>query len=81
MMERSNTRKASERDESLIRYFGEISEIPLLSSQEEIELAKKIRKGSRKAFSKLIQSNLRFVVRVALDYKNQGLPLADLINE
>ena len=53
----------------------------MLSSQEEIELAKKIRKGSRKAFSKLIQSNLRFVVRVALDYKNQGLPLADLINE
>ncbi|MCK4753858.1 MAG: sigma-70 family RNA polymerase sigma factor [Calditrichia bacterium] len=80
-MERSNTRKGSEKDESLIRYFGEISEIPLLSSQEEIELAKKIRKGSRKAFSKLIQSNLRFVVRVALDYKNQGLPLADLINE
>ncbi len=80
-MEKSNTRKGSERDESLIRYFGEISEIPLLSSQEEIELAKKIRKGSRKAFTKLIQSNLRFVVRVALDYKNQGLPLADLINE
>jgi RNA polymerase primary sigma factor len=81
MMEKSNTRKAYERDESLIRYFGEISDIPLLSSQEEIEIAKKIRKGSRKALTKLIQSNLRFVVRVALDYKNQGLPLADLINE
>ncbi len=81
MMEKSNTRKAYERDESLIRYFGEISDIPLLSSQEEIEIAKKIRKGSRRALTKLIQSNLRFVVRVALDYKNQGLPLADLINE
>ena len=81
MMQKSNTHKAYERDESLIRYFGEISDIPLLSSQEEVEIAKKIRKGSRKAFSKLIQSNLRFVVRVALDYKNQGLPLADLINE
>lgn len=80
-MERSNNKKSSERDESLIRYFGEISNIPLLSSQEEIELAQQIRKGNRRALTTLIQSNLRFVVRVALDYKNQGLPLADLINE
>ena len=80
-MQRTNTKKNSERDESLIRYFGEISNIPLLSSQEEVELAQKIRNGSRKALTKLIQANLRFVVRVALDYKNQGLPLADLINE
>jgi RNA polymerase primary sigma factor len=80
-MEKSNTRKISQQDESLIRYFGEISNIPLLSSQEEVALAQKIRKGSRKALTKLIQANLRFVVRVALDYKNQGLPLADLINE
>ena len=80
-MERTNNRRASEKDESLLRYFGEISNIPLLSSQEEIELAQKIRKGNRKALTLLIQSNLRFVVRVALDYKNQGLPLADLINE
>jgi RNA polymerase primary sigma factor len=80
-MNRSNTRKTSEKDESLIRYFGEISNIPLLSSQEEIELAQKIRKGSKKALTTLIQANLRFVVRVALDYKHQGLPLADLINE
>ena len=78
-MNRSNTRKTSEQDESLIRYFGEISNIPLLSSQEEIELAQKIRKGSKRALTTLIQANLRFVVRVALDYKNQGLPLADLI--
>jgi RNA polymerase primary sigma factor len=80
-MEKSNNRESSKRDESLIKYFGEIGNIPLLSSQEEIELAKQIRKGSRKALTLLIQSNLRFVVRVALDYKNQGLPLADLINE
>jgi len=80
-MERTNSRKTSERDASLNRYFGDISNIPLLSSQEEIELAQKIRKGSRKALKILIQSNLRFVVRIALDYKNQGLPLADLINE
>ena len=80
-MEKLNTRKTSERDETLIRYFGEISNIPLLSSQEEVALAQKIRKGNRKALTALIQANLRFVVRVALDYKNQGLPLADLINE
>jgi len=80
-MERSNTRKNSQKDESLVRYFGEISNIPLLSSQEEIELAQKIRKGSKKALTTLIHANLRFVVRVALDYKNQGLPLSDLINE
>jgi len=81
IMEKSNTRNTTQRDESLVRYFGEISNIPLLSSQEEIALAQKIRKGSRKALGTLIQANLRFVVRVALDYKNQGLPLADLINE
>ena len=80
-MEKSNIRNSSQKDESLVRYFGEISNIPLLSSQEEIELAQQIRKGNRKALGKLIQANLRFVVRVALDYKNQGLPLADLINE
>jgi len=80
-MEKTNIRNTSQKDESLIRYFGEISNIPLLSSQEEIELGQKIRKGSRKALTILIQSNLRFVVRVALDYKNQGLPLSDLINE
>ena len=80
-MEKANIRNTSQKDESLIRYFGEISNIPLLSSQEEIELGQKIRKGSRKALTILIQSNLRFVVRVALDYKNQGLPLSDLINE
>jgi len=80
-MEKSNIRKSSQGDESLVRYFGEISNIPLLSSQEEIELAQRIRKGSRKALTTLIQANLRFVVRVALDYKNQGLPLSDLINE
>ena len=81
MIDKSKSRKISENEESLTKYFGEIANIPLLNSQEEIELAKQIRKGNKKALTKLVKSNLRFVVRVALDYQNQGLPLADLINE
>ena len=81
MIDKSRNRKISENEESLTRYFGEIANIPLLNFQEEIELAKQIRKGNKKALTKLVKSNLRFVVRVALDYQNQGLPLADLINE
>ena len=68
-------------DESLNHYFGEISKIPLLTPEEEVRLATQIRKGNKKAFIKLVRSNLRFVVRVALEYRNQGLPLEDLINE
>jgi RNA polymerase primary sigma factor len=68
-------------EESLNRYFSEISNIPLLSPDEEVELAVKIRRGNKKALTRLVQANLRFVVRVALDYKNHGLPLEDLINE
>ncbi len=69
------------RDKSIDKYLGEISNVPLLKPEEEVNLAIRIKQGDRRAFSKLIQANLRFVVSVAKDYQNQGLPFGDLINE
>ncbi len=66
---------------SLSYYLNEISRIPLLTREEEEELAKKAKDGDKEAKEKLIKANLRFVVMVAKKYKNQGIPLADLINE
>ena len=68
-------------NKSLDRYLLEISKVELLSAQEEIQLAKEIKKGSDKAFEKLVNANLRFVVTVAKQYQNQGLSLSDLISE
>lgn len=62
-------------------YFHEISKIPLLKKEEERELARRIHAGDQEAFEKLIKSNLRFVVKIAQKYKNQGLPFEDLVNE
>ena len=67
--------------ESLEKYLQEIGHEELLSTDEEVELAQRIRKGDRKALDKLTKANLRFVVSVAKQYQNQGLSLADLINE
>lgn len=66
---------------SLDKYLHEIGKVGLLTAEKEVELAKKIKKGDRDAFEKLINSNLRFVVSVAKQYQNQGLTLPDLINE
>jgi RNA polymerase primary sigma factor len=66
---------------SLGIYLRDIARHKALSSQEEAELAVKIRRNDRKALERLIKANLRFVVSVARNYQNQGLPLADLINE
>ena len=66
---------------ALDRYLLEISKVELISQEEEIELAKEIKKGNQKAFERLVNSNLRFVVSVAKQYQNQGLSLGDLINE
>lgn len=68
-------------EQSLEKYLQEISEVPLLSSEEEIELAKRIKAGDQAALEKLTKANLRFVVSVAKQYQNQGLTLGDLINE
>ena len=66
---------------SLDKYLQEISHEELISVEEEVELAQRIRKGDSKALEKLAKANLRFVVSVAKQYQNQGLSLPDLINE
>jgi len=68
-------------DSSLRLYMREISETPLLTSKEEIELAALIRKGDQDARTRMIKANLRLVVKIAQDYSNYGLPLMDLISE
>lgn len=67
--------------ESLTRYLNEINKIPLISIQEEVALAARIRNGDRRAFELLVVSNLRFVISVAKQYGSRGLKLHDLINE
>lgn len=66
---------------SLDQYFIDISKVELLSPEEEVDLAVRIREGDLNAQNKLVKANLRFVVSVAKMYQNQGLSLGDLINE
>lgn len=68
-------------DHSLDQYLLEIGEVPLLSHDEEVELARRIREGDEASLEKLTKANLRFVVSVAKQYQSQGLSLGDLINE
>ncbi|MGB2696458.1 MAG: sigma-70 family RNA polymerase sigma factor [Candidatus Zixiibacteriota bacterium] len=68
-------------DRSLDLYLREIGETPLITAQEEVRLAKRIKEGDHTALEQLTKANLRFVVSVAKQYQNQGLSLADLINE
>ncbi len=67
--------------ESLEKYLQEIGKVDLISPEEEVKLAVKIRQGDQAALDKLTKANLRFVVSVAKQYQNQGLTLPDLINE
>jgi RNA polymerase primary sigma factor len=67
--------------QSLDKYLQEIGRVELLDPEEEIDLARLIKKGDQKALEKLTKANLRFVVSVAKQYQNQGLSLGDLINE
>ena len=69
------------RNETLDKYLQEISREPMITVNEEVELAQRIRQGDRVALEKLTRANLRFVVSVAKQYQNQGLGLTDLINE
>ena len=77
----SPTRRGTYEEGSLDQYLREISAYPLLSREEEAELARRIREGDEEALDKLVRSNLRFVVSVAKKYQNQGVALGDLINE
>src|SRR5690242_4363087 len=74
-------KKSSYEEGSLDQYLRDISAYPLISREEEAELARRIRTGDQDALDKLVRSNLRFVVSVAKKYQNQGVSLADLINE
>ena len=66
---------------SLDKYLQEIGKVDLITADEEVELAKKIKNGDQAALEKLTKANLRFVVSVSKQYQNQGLSLPDLINE
>ncbi|MCP4460144.1 MAG: RNA polymerase sigma factor RpoD/SigA [Cytophagales bacterium] len=77
------TQSITNRREShtLEKYFTEVSNVSMITPDEEVTLAKRIREGDQLALEKLVKSNLRFVVSVAKQYQNRSLPLNDLINE
>ncbi|MFH4968569.1 RNA polymerase sigma factor RpoD/SigA [Gaetbulibacter sp. M240] len=76
------TKQVTNREsKSLDKYLQDISKIPLITADEEVELAQRIKKDDQRALDKLVNANLRFVVSVAKQYQNQGLKLPDLINE
>ncbi len=72
---------SSDSDSILSPYMSEISKTPLLTIEEEIELAERIKMGDPEARDHMIRANLRLVVKIAKDYSNYGLPLTDLISE
>ncbi|MGE0772234.1 MAG: RNA polymerase sigma factor RpoD/SigA [Cyclobacteriaceae bacterium] len=76
------TQQITSRDnQSLDRYLQEISKVPLITPEDEVELAVRIRQGDHQALERLTKANLRFVISVAKQYQFRGLPLNDLINE
>jgi RNA polymerase primary sigma factor len=77
----SANRKSTYDEGSLDQYLRDISVYPLISRDEEVSLAQRIRNQDQEALDKLVRSNLRFVVSVAKKYQNQGVSLSDLINE
>ncbi len=76
------TKQITQRTEaSISRYFQEINKYPMISADEEVELAVRIREGDEVALEKLVVANLRFVISVAKQFQNKGLSFSDLINE
>jgi RNA polymerase primary sigma factor len=80
-LKKSSIKKSFVTDENLTLYLRDIARYKPLPSEEEVKLAILIKKDDKNALEKLVKSNLRFVVSVARNYQNQGLPLADLIND
>jgi len=78
---RARDRSAYDGDTAIKLYLREIGQVKLLTPQEEIELAARIKKGDKKAREQMIKANLRLVVKIARDYEGIGLPLLDLISE
>lgn len=77
-----NNSKLNSDDASILSlYMKELNRLPLISREEEKDLCERIKKGDERARTQMIEANLRFVVKVAKNYQNQGLPLSDLINE
>jgi RNA polymerase primary sigma factor len=68
-------------EESLTKYLQEVRKTDTINVEQEVELAKRIKSGDQKAIEELVSANLRFVIRIAKDYQNSGLPLCDLISE
>ena len=76
------TKQVTNRDTpSLDKYLQEIGKVELITPDEEVSLARRIRSGDHDALARLVKANLRFVVSVAKQYQNQGMTLPDLINE
>jgi RNA polymerase primary sigma factor len=76
------TNQITQRDSlALEKYLQEIAKVKLLKADEEVSLSKRIKEGDADALEILVKANLRFVVSVAKQYQNQGLPLSDLVNE
>lgn len=68
-------------DDSISKYFKDVRKSTILTAKDEIELAKRIKNGDKKAVDELVRANLKFVISIAKEYQNQGLELPDLINE
>src|SRR6266550_2337916 len=81
VMQLNTAKRASFDEGSLDQYLREISQYPLITREEEVTLAQRIKQSDAEALDKLVRSNLRFVVSVAKKYQNQGVSLSDLINE
>lgn len=76
------TNQITQRDsQALEKYLQEIAKVKLLTAEQEVQLAQRINQGDSDALESLVKANLRFVVSVAKQYQNQGLPLSDLVNE